>query len=187
MRLLLIGALAVVAACAGANAVDVFSGDGGAGSSDASTSSDGTATGDGSTSTGDSGNRPDTGNPNTGNPDPGVVTCGGDQCARTGALREVCCFTANGATCQAEALANACDGSRLFCDEKADCENGVCCIESAGNGRFATKCLPTCTTDALRFQVCKTNGECQSGSCKAYDCGSGIPPLKFCQRPPECK
>jgi hypothetical protein len=187
MRPYLIGALAVVAACGGANAVDVFnSSDGGAGSSDASTSSDGTTSGDGST-TGDSGNKPDGSNPNPSNPDPGLIACGNDLCTRTGAVREFCCFTPTAQTCQPEAAVATCSGSWLLCDEKVDCETGVCCMEAEDSGRVRTRCLATCVTGVPRYQVCKTNGECESGSCKAYDCGSNMPPLKFCQRPLDCK
>jgi len=190
LRLLVpcIGAL-VIAACGGANATDIFnSSDGGASTTDGgSTSADGSSGSDSSTT--DGGPKTDGSNPIPGASDPGLVACGGDSCIRTGAAtaREICCFNANGqTTCQNETL-NACTGSRLLCDEKADCENGICCAEASSGDRIQTRCLPTCVTGAQRYQVCKTDKECESGSCKAYDCGPDVPPLKFCQRPQDCK
>ncbi len=186
MRLRLIGALAMVAACGGADAVDVLgASDAGPGATgtDASTTDSGTSS-DASTSA-DGATRPDAGGGNPATPDPKLVSCGGTQCSRSGPVRQFCCYAQSGPVCQADALVGSCNGHRVTCDEKADCDNGVCCMEG-GNERIQTRCLPTCITDAPRYQVCKTNGECESGSCTSYNCGSNMPALKFCQRPPGC-
>jgi hypothetical protein len=35
--------------------------------------------------------------------------------------------------------------------------------------------------------VCSADSDCESGSCKSYDCGPGAPPLQYCDRPDGCQ
>jgi hypothetical protein len=173
---------AIVAACGGGTA-SIGSGSDGA---DGGSGGDGGQTGDGSSSDGST--AADGGDSGGGGSSAGVVACGPKPCSLTGPVREVCCFRRSGeASCELETV-SACLGHRLGCDEKADCEGAnVCCAEEIGDGRIATRCMPTCITNAPRTQVCKSSDECESGSCKAQDCGEGFPPLKFCQRPDVCR
>jgi hypothetical protein len=73
------------------------------------------------------------------------------------------------------------------CDEKADCTgNDVCCIQFLPQGVTAT-CMPTCITNAERYQACKTDKECETGGpCATHTCRSGEV-VQTCTTPLECK
>jgi hypothetical protein len=87
--------------------------------------------------------------------------------------------------------ASSADGGRLECKQAADCETGlVCCAEGTPVGtdvQITTRCLPTCTTNEIRVEVCTRDGECESGSCRAYGCNPDLPPIRFCEKPHGCR
>ncbi len=137
--------------------------------------------------------------PDEGDSDPGLIGCGATKCKSSGGVlgsanASYCCVerSAGGpiSTCK-NAAVSSCNGHRFLCDEAADCTSGVCCVEvqtSGGTARALSACRSSCATGATRFQVCKTDDECEGGgSCKAYDCGSVFPGLRFCQKPDGCK
>lgn len=139
------------------------------------------------------------GDPDVGDSDPGLIGCGTTTCKSSGgilgsATSSYCCVErANGgliSTCK-NAAVSSCNGHRFLCDEAADCTNGVCCVEvqtSGGSVRALSACRSSCATGASRFQVCKTDDECEGGgTCKAYDCGNLFAGLRFCQKPDRCK
>jgi hypothetical protein len=68
----------------------------------------------------------------------------------------------------------------------------VCCAEGGeltgqDDRSLVTACQPSCITGAPRWQVCRTDAECEgvSGSCKPYEC-PGRPALRYCTRPDGC-
>lgn len=196
---------AIFAACGGAVAPAIGEGDG---DGDGDGSSGGVGGGSGSGSGG--GARADAGSggvdggspdapPPDGVSDPGVITCGATTCKAGGIATpgaQYCCVeeAAGGPTSSCKPSAErGCRGHRLTCDEAADCGGAtVCCAERqrfGGSDFVVTGCRPTCITGAPRFQVCKTDAECENGgSCLAYDCGGAFPALRFCEKPSEnCK
>ncbi|MBX3264803.1 MAG: hypothetical protein KF782_34345 [Labilithrix sp.] len=191
---------AIFAACGGAVAPVIGDGEG-----SGSSGGDGRGVGGGSGSGG--GSRADGGfadvdgappdaPPDAGASDPGVIACGATTC-QAGPLGapagEYCCVegAAGGPASSCKSAAErSCRGHRLACDEAADCGGAtVCCAErqrSSGGDFVVTVCRPTCITGAPRFQVCKTDAECENGgSCVAYDCGGAFPALRFCEKPSE--
>lgn len=96
---------------------------------------------------------------------PGKVTCGSSSCASP----NVCCSDTN----ECKPSADACPNEVLACDEVADCAQGKCCAEESTTQKlhFSTYCRPTCITNLPRVQVCVSDGECASGTCKDWSCG----------------
>ena len=185
-----IGAVVVVlAACGGAVAPPI---DDGNGDGDVRNDDRGTST---ANSSGGGGSRgPDAKSPRPAEAGPGFVRCGASRCAvsgtRYGESGPYCCIEeASGATTSSckDDDQTACSGHRIACDEAADCRDGNVCCTEPGNA-FVTGCRPTCITGAPRFQVCTKDDECENGGpCRRYDCGVGLPPLRFCEKPDGCK
>jgi hypothetical protein len=109
---------------------------------------------------------------------PRRVSCGAVECSREGdgRGREVCCVTPGTPPqmkCTRELEPSACDQGTRQCDDTADCSGGeVCCAETSDDGKMSTRCLPTCITGAERWQVCKTDAECEGN----IPCTTGICP-----------
>jgi hypothetical protein len=115
--------------------------------------------------------------------DTGTKTCvpieGGLPCDGThiacGALlcdagAQICCINDGGAkeTCTIPSDAgkpppNACTGTKMACDEAADCPSGqICCGFVGSAGGFATTCQTSCGTG---LQFCHGSAECVTGQC----------------------
>jgi hypothetical protein len=99
------------------------------------------------------------------------VACGNSECD---AGSQICCVTSNG-TKEACAVPpptdggkpppNTCAGSKMACDEAADCPNGqVCCgfVGPIDAGGFNTTCQTSCGTG---LQFCHGSAECVTGTC----------------------
>ena len=114
---------------------------------------------------------------------PGFIACGPTQCSPNGIIAQTCCIAGGVDTCQQASA--ACSGHRIACDETADCPSAQCCAEKDGDN-LVTSCRANCITNVPRWQVCKGDSECESGACRTYRCGSGLPPLRFCQAPDGC-
>ncbi len=115
---------------------------------------------------------------------PGFIACGPTDCSPNGIIAQTCCIASSVYTCQQASA--ACGGHRIACDETADCPSAKCCAERDGDN-LVTSCRANCITNTPRWQVCKADSECESGACRAYACGSGLPPLRFCQAPDGCQ
>jgi hypothetical protein len=168
-------------ACGGDdNTAGLFSGDGGA-SDDGSIATDtGTTTNDGGTTITD-GAAPsdgaiviiDGGVPSN----PGSVSCGPSLNCTAG---NFCCADPadGGFSCQNGG--GACPGGgQLQCDETADCNlladaaPQVCCYEVA-DGVVSSSCHADCNGGGgNRFQACKAQSECATGTCAAHTCTDG--------------
>jgi hypothetical protein len=126
------------------------------------------------------------------------ITCGTTECTTDGDGNGRCCWPAGDqtkATCApAPDLQCAVDSFEISCDEKADCNDGVCCW---GDGQ--TECSATCA-DVTRpdgqpdMQICKTDAECGTGikcalkSCKVGAAGDQITvKVDVCGTPTNCQ
>ena len=126
-----------------------------------------------------------------GGSDPGFVSCAGAECDLDAG--KACCDTiekdAGKQACGSLASGSFCmTGAVEECDEKADCQGSdVCCLQFTLQGIQAT-CTPTCIGGAVRYQACKTSGECENGSgpCATHTCATGET-VQTCQRPIGCQ
>jgi hypothetical protein len=106
---------------------------------------------------------------------PDAIACGPATCDPQSAF---CCATPDGATtdlaCQTSG-GNCPSGGVIHCDEAADCPAGnVCCWDTSGPV-VASDCHTDCTGGGgTRYQACKTNGECLTGTCAAHACANGL-------------
>lgn len=136
---------------------------------------------DGTTGGGDASFRPS--NPNK-------VTCGTTECSTPS---QVCCVgglgSDGGSTCRDAGGPNQCPigASVIECDERADCEAGICCIEF-NVGSVTLDCRNQCNQG--RLQACKTSAECTTGDagCQLYHCGrdGGGFYVQTCTKPQFC-
>jgi hypothetical protein len=94
---------------------------------------------------------------------PGQIKCGASSCGTP----NVCCSD----TSECKPSADQCPKEVIACDELADCAQGKCCAESTEEFRFSTYCRPTCITNLPRVQVCVSDQECGTGTCKEWSCG----------------
>ncbi len=104
--------------------------------------------------------------------DPGKVTCGNTSCDLT---KQFCCIDDAGTkqTCDnyppdtGPPPPNGCNGTKVDCDEAADCPSGqVCCGFVGAGGGFATSCRQGgCGTG---IQMCRSTNEC--ASCVVQTC-----------------
>jgi hypothetical protein len=104
--------------------------------------------------------------------DPGSVACPTAPCA---VPANECCVTGTTAS-SSECVATSapCSGSKVECDEAADCSGGkVCCLNvtSIISETFDITCQAApCPSGIANGQICKTNAECSTGSCSVYMC-----------------
>lgn len=104
--------------------------------------------------------------------DPGKVTCGNASCDLA---KQFCCIDDAGAkqTCDnyppdsGPPPPNGCNGTKVDCDEAADCPSGqVCCGFVGAGGGFTTSCHQGgCGTG---IQMCRSTNEC--ASCLVQTC-----------------
>lgn len=160
--------VAVIVACGGATAQDVdgLPAEGGADSGSTTNNPEAAAAKD----TGTTKDATATTNPKS-------VTCGADECPRSGdgKSREICCVKPGAPpemACARELDPDACKEARRECDDAADCDAGQVCCAETNSGRMNTVCMATCITGAPRWQVCKTSAECEGG----IPCTTGICP-----------
>jgi hypothetical protein len=122
--------------------------------------------------------------------DPGEIRCGEAGVCQTNS--ELCCTrvrqdggAADGgppSECLQQNQALLCQGRRLRCDEKADCNGqAVCCLELSLQGVTGSACQPQC--QGIQPQLCRTDAECNGKACIAQICQGqfvqtcgGIPP-----------
>jgi hypothetical protein len=93
--------------------------------------------------------------------DPGSVQCGGAACDVS--QGNSCCVTQTDAgpkeTC-APPNTPCTGGTKVECDEAADCNGGVCCQTIQGIALVGgTSCMTSCTQGAT-FQTCRVDSEC---------------------------
>jgi hypothetical protein len=127
--------------------------------------------------------------------DPGLIACGTTTCSGgpTPGIGQSCCIDDDQKASCVSASSGTCTTHRIGCDEARDCTGeAVCCAEGAiagGSEQYVTThCMPSCITGNPRIQVCKTDDECENGSCAAYEgCTPDFLHLRFCQRPETCK
>ncbi len=106
---------------------------------------------------------------------PNAITCGSTTCDPASAF---CCALPDGATtdlsCQSSG-GNCPNGGVIRCDEAADCPAGnVCCWDTSGPV-IASDCHTDCTGGGgMRYQACKTEGECLGGTCAVHACTNGL-------------
>jgi hypothetical protein len=106
---------------------------------------------------------------------PDAIACGATTCDPTSAF---CCALPNGATtdlsCETSG-GNCPNGGVIHCDEAADCPVGnVCCWDTSGPV-IASDCHTDCTGGGgTRYQACKTDSECLSGTCASRACTNGL-------------
>jgi len=77
-----------------------------------------------------------------------------------------CCATST-SFCSSANLGPCESGVPYYCDEAADCEQGLrCCTDTL-------RTMWTCRADCSHLvQICKTDAECENGeTCTVYDCG----------------
>jgi hypothetical protein len=101
--------------------------------------------------------------------DPAHIACGNMQCE---AGAQVCCINDGGTkeTCAipppsdgGKPPPNSCTGTKMACDEAADCPSGqICCGFVGTAGGFATTCQTSCGTG---LQFCHGSAECVTGEC----------------------
>jgi len=106
--------------------------------------------------------------------DPAHIACGALLCD---AGAQICCINDGGAkeTCTVppptdggKPPPNSCTGTKMACDEAADCPSGqLCCGFVGGGGGFATACQTSCGTG---LQICHGSAECVTGECVVQQC-----------------
>lgn len=105
------------------------------------------------------------------------IACGSSLCD---AGAQICCINDGGAkeTCAipqsdgGKPPPNACTGTKMACDEAADCPSGqVCCGFVGIAGGFATSCQTSCGTG---LQFCHGSAECMTGSCVVQPSCHGV-------------
>ncbi len=99
----------------------------------------------------------------------GAVSCGAATCSVS---TQTCCVQDAGASCIPNGT--TCPGAVaiLRCEKAADCPNqDVCCFESNG-GPIVASCRQDCN-GGDRVQACKTQAECQGGTCTVHTCTFG--------------
>jgi hypothetical protein len=126
-------------------------------------------------------------------PDPAKIACGTASCD---VATQFCCQQPDaGESCQtSNGACSALGGARQECNEKADCpvfdagagtapEAQVCCFDVTPNG-FEAHCRLDCNGGGgTRFQACRTQNECQSGTCTVRTCNgdAGVTSTETCQ------
>jgi len=100
----------------------------------------------------------------------GAVACGAATCS---VATQTCCVQDAGASCIQNGA--TCPGAVaiLRCEKAADCSGqNVCCFEANGNGAIVASCRQDCN-GGDRVQACKTQAECQGGTCTVHACTFG--------------
>lgn len=116
-----------------------------------------------------------------------TVACGGGSCSGA------CCTDLRTGREECRTAGDACRGHRVSCDETTDCPAGdVCCAEIVEEGggletAYVSACRRSCTTGIVRVKVCQRDDECESGSCRAYACATGLPTHRYCELPEFCR
>jgi hypothetical protein len=82
----------------------------------------------------------------------GSVTCNGAPCPVDHGYTCCAATTDAGSVETCKPPNSTCAGRTLACDEAADCNGGVCCVDLLGG----TACQTTC----YGIQICRTDGEC---------------------------
>jgi hypothetical protein len=106
---------------------------------------------------------------------PGTTDCGPTDCMSYPTMpsnqngQPYCCAQ-GGYSCVSGNLGACESGPVYYCDEAADCDEGLHCCTIAGRTMFT--CQKECED---RLQLCKTDAECQNGkACEPYNCGSQL-------------
>jgi hypothetical protein len=129
------------------------------------------------------------------------ITCGATDCTTDGDGNGRCCWPGGDQTkavcaTQADGLQCVVDSFEIACDEKADCNAGICCW---GDGQ--TECADDCTTANVGrpdgqpdMQICKTDAECggttkcAQKSCKVGAAGDQLTvKIDVCGTPTNCQ
>jgi len=119
---------------------------------------------------------------------PGAVACGAGTCDLA---TQYCCVSTDSDSEACISNATACAGRSVRCNEAADCPGTeICCLDvtnTAGGGSMSCQVGPTCRfgSGIASAQVCRSSGECASGSCSLYSCSATAPAtvLESCDPP----
>ncbi|WP_394823976.1 hypothetical protein [Pendulispora albinea] len=116
---------------------------------------------------------PDAGPLEAGPSDPKSIKCNGAVCS---SADHNCCVQSNGQqACNANPPAGpACNGAiEIHCDEQPDCNTGeVCCVDiTVSTPLVACKPSANCKRTDNKYQLCKTDKECDTGvKCTTQNC-----------------